>query len=210
VVSVEERAAYYDSAVDRFMAGYLERDSRVVEAVRFAGEALAGCHRLLDVGCGIGWASASVAERVGADVVGVDVSPAMVAMARSMFGGEQAGGGRCWFATADFARRRLNSRYDGAMLLDVYEHFTLSERPRVHAQIRRAVFGPVVVAVPTPAALDVLRARGIALQPVDEDVSAVDLEVFASEAGGRLIECHVVEVDGLDYRHALIEVSGWR
>jgi SAM-dependent methyltransferase len=207
--TVDERAAYYDEAVDRFVRGWLDHDPRMELALEFAVARLAGCRRVLDVGCGIGWSSAAVAERVGADVVGVDLSPAMVAVARRMFGGARQGGGRCLFATVDFARegRFMRAHYDGGMLLDVYEHFALYERPSVHWQIGRLIEGPLVVTVPTPAALEELRRRGVPLQPIDEDVEVVDLERLAREAGGRLVEVREVEADRLGYRQALIEVG---
>lgn len=54
-------------------------------------EQLAGCHRLLDVGCGTGRFAVLAAERLGARVWGIDASAGMLDQARARAGGRAVG-----------------------------------------------------------------------------------------------------------------------
>jgi SAM-dependent methyltransferase len=72
--------ARYDVMVD--WAGRLRRESPFFEQVFAAGQA----RRVLDLGCGTGWHAAHFAS-LGFQVVGVDPSPALLAVARSQHAG---------------------------------------------------------------------------------------------------------------------------
>ncbi|MGN6378662.1 MAG: methyltransferase domain-containing protein [Gaiellales bacterium] len=54
-------------------------------------EQLAGCHRLLDVGCGTGRFAVLASQRLGARVWGIDASPGMLAQARARPGARAVG-----------------------------------------------------------------------------------------------------------------------
>jgi SAM-dependent methyltransferase len=76
--------------------------------------------RVLDVGCGIGRWSRLLAAR-GADVVGVDLSPTMVAQARERAAAAGVAG-RCRFAVTDLARLDLGERFDLVLGVTVLQH----------------------------------------------------------------------------------------
>lgn len=107
--------AYYDGFVDRLVEDYERGNRRVEMALEFAHDALAGCHSILDVGCGVGWTSADLA-RTGKIVVGIDISPALIETAELMFGDF------CTFEVGDFAATPVTT-VDGVLMVDVYEHF---------------------------------------------------------------------------------------
>lgn len=190
-------AAYYDGFRERLIDDYRGGNRRVTAALEFAREACAGADTLLDVGCGIGWTSAEMAD-TGLTVTGVDISPKLIQTASEMFGD------RCQFACGDFATLPLG-RHDAVLMVDVYEHFPRDSRPAVHAQLRRTVGARLVMTVPTPEALQRARDLGIELQPIDEDVTDQDIERLASDLDGRVVVNRLVSIwDDNDYRHVLI------
>ncbi len=76
--------------------------------------------RVLDVGCGIGRWSRLLAAR-GALVLGIDLSPTMIAQARSR-AAEQGVDGRCRFAVADLAHLNLGEQFDVVLGVTVLQH----------------------------------------------------------------------------------------
>jgi magnesium-protoporphyrin O-methyltransferase len=76
--------------------------------------------RVLDVGCGVGRWSRLLAAR-GACVVGVDLSPTMIAQARERAAAEGVAG-RCRFAVADLACLDLGERFDLVLGVTVLQH----------------------------------------------------------------------------------------
>lgn len=75
--------------------------------------------RILDLGCGIGWTSAFLA-RAGHDVVGVDISEAMIEKARQSALCE---GAAVQFVVADMEELSLEQRdFDGVLLFDALHH----------------------------------------------------------------------------------------
>jgi len=188
-------AVYYDTFRDRLLDDYEHGNARVEAALAFARDALAGCDRILDVGCGIGWTTHELAL-AGHEAHGLDLSPVLIETARQMFD--------CPFVAADFTRTTVRP-FDGVLMVDVYEHFPRDSRPRVHRNLRATGASRFALTVPTPEALAYAREHGIPLQPVDEDVTDAHLERLAADLGGELVVNHVVSIwrDG-DYRHALI------
>jgi ubiquinone/menaquinone biosynthesis C-methylase UbiE len=76
--------------------------------------------RVLDVGCGVGRWSRLLAAR-GARVLGVDLSPTMIAQARSRAAREGVAG-RCRFAVEDLSRLDLEERFDLVLGVTVLQH----------------------------------------------------------------------------------------
>ena len=76
--------------------------------------------RVLDAGCGVGRWSRLLASR-GADVVGVDISPTMIAEAtrRAAAAGHAA---RCRFRVEDLATLALGERFDVVLGVTVLQH----------------------------------------------------------------------------------------
>lgn len=73
--------------------------------------------RLLDLGIGPGWTSLMFALR-GYDVLGVDVAPAMIEMARA----KQAGAERLQLLVADYESLALRDEFDIAVFYDALHH----------------------------------------------------------------------------------------
>lgn len=190
-------ASYYDTFHERLIEDYRIGNRRVVEALSFARESLSDSRSILDVGCGIGWSSSEMAA-TGAEVTGLDISPALIDTARSMFE-------HLDFELADFLEWEPRP-YDAVLMIDVYEHFPRESRARVHGQIARTGARKVVLTVPTQASMQYARDNGIALQLVDEDVTEADVGLLAEDVGGRLTVNRLVSIWRTDdYRHVLVE-----
>jgi 2-polyprenyl-3-methyl-5-hydroxy-6-metoxy-1,4-benzoquinol methylase len=89
--------------------------------------------RVLDVGCGVGRWSGWLAAR-GAQVMGVDLSPTMIAEARART--HEAGlAGRCRFAVQDLATLNAGGPYDLVLAVTVLQH--VLDEQRLCAGLRR-------------------------------------------------------------------------
>jgi trans-aconitate 2-methyltransferase len=70
---------------------------------------LTGVKRVIDLGCGTGWLAAELAARLpDAEVIGLDVSPAMIAYARKQWARQK----NCRFVVADARRFRVKEPVD--------------------------------------------------------------------------------------------------
>lgn len=98
-----ELAPYYDLAVRRDTR--LEAECLVALIARFRP----GARRLLDLGCGIGRHAGALAS-AGFRVTGVDLSPAMLTVARERHPA-------CRFVEGDFRSIRLGEAFDVAMIM---------------------------------------------------------------------------------------------
>jgi SAM-dependent methyltransferase len=83
----------------------------------FFVERIAPEERVLDVGCGIGSVARDIAERSGAEVVGIDTSPWSLAVARERFAHE-----RLRYVQADALTYDPDGPVDVAVLSNVLEH----------------------------------------------------------------------------------------
>ncbi len=88
----------------------------VEQIIPLALEHLDGCNRVLDIGTGEGQIARAAAGVLGAEVVGLDPTPAQVALAR-----ERAGGPSYGLATSD-ALPIADASIDGAVVCLVFEH----------------------------------------------------------------------------------------
>jgi glycosyltransferase involved in cell wall biosynthesis len=166
---------------------------------------------VLDIGCGIGWSTSEIASnRPDARVRGVDLSPRLVATARSLFGAEP----RTRFEVCDFIDEEIEGEVDAIVLLDVYEHFPASTRSVVHDRFRALLKddGCLILTVPTPEHQQYIRSEHPAgIQPVDEDVSDADIDKLAHDIGGRVVARRKVSVwQADDYMHALVQRAAGR
>ncbi len=102
--------------------------------------------RVLDAGCGPGRYAVAVAER-GAEVVGIDISKAMLTLARG-HARERAVSDVCRFIQADFRVYDADGDFDVALMMGVLEYFP-DPRPllvRLHDLTREKV----ILSVPPP------------------------------------------------------------
>jgi SAM-dependent methyltransferase len=119
--------AHYEERAERFREG--TRDHDVAQNLDALLEAIPGeaPHRILDFGCGPGRDLAALGAR-GHEAVGLDGTPAFVAMARKLTGAE------VW--QQDFLALQLpEAAFDGVFANASLFHVPVSELPRVLVQL---------------------------------------------------------------------------
>ncbi len=86
--SLEQVKIYYDSHIAGKLEGFVEGNERVERAwLTIDQRAPANPKQILEIGCGIGDICWRMTRRwPGAEVVGLDVSPNSLEMARKLFG----------------------------------------------------------------------------------------------------------------------------
>ena len=105
--------------------------------------------RVLDAGCGAGQMTAELAAR-GADVVAVDISPALIAIARDRLPGALAG--RVTFAAGDMLDAALG-RFDHVVAMDSLIYYTDADIAAALAGLAPRVAGSVAFTVAPRTAL---------------------------------------------------------
>lgn len=139
--------------------------------------ALAPGARLLDVGCGSGWLSEYFA-RLGYDVRGIDISPALVEMARERVAGVPYGVDhetplRCSFEVHDIEVGPLAEKFDAVVCYDALHHF----------EDERAVFRHLSAMLDVGGQLFILEGeRPPALSPSEEELREVMREFGTLES----------------------------
>lgn len=114
--------------------------------------------RLLDAGCGTG-ALAVEAARRGADVVAVDISPTLIALAQER-APRDSGGGRVTFVVGDLVDPALG-RFDHVVAMDSLIHYEGADIARTLASLAPRVSGSLVFTIaPSTPALAAMHALG--------------------------------------------------
>jgi magnesium-protoporphyrin O-methyltransferase len=146
-----------DAPVNRIRATVRAgRDAMRNRLLSWLPQDLAGL-RLLDAGCGTG-ALAIEAARRGADVVAVDLSPTLIALARERAG--DLGPGRVDFLVGDFSDPALG-RFDHVVAMDSLIHYDGVDIARTLASLAPRVDGSLVFTIaPRTPALSVMHALG--------------------------------------------------
>jgi magnesium-protoporphyrin O-methyltransferase len=111
------------------------RDEMRATLLGWLPEDLSG-RRLLDAGCGTG-ALAFEADRRGAEVVAVDLSPTLVALARERLAGT-IGDGRIDFRVGDMSRLELG-RFDHVVAMDSLIHYAVDDGIHMLARLADSV-----------------------------------------------------------------------
>jgi len=118
---------------------------------------LRGC-RLLDAGCGTG-ALAVEAARRGADVVAIDLSPTLIALARERLP-QSLGTGRASFRCGDMLDPALGM-FDQIVAMDSLIHYSLSDMVQMVAKLAAMSRGELhFTYAPRTAALVLMHAAG--------------------------------------------------
>ena len=200
----DEGAQYYDDHVPRKLRDFVFGNLRVNAAWQNVAEHAGAAQRVLEVGCGIGYVSARMRELwPDAEIAAVDLSPTSIEVAHRLFGDLDVR-----FECARLEDLALEADFDLIVLMDVYEHIELAERRAFHGAVARLMTpgGALFLSFPTPEYQAHLRAsEPHKLQPVDEDISAADLEGFAEDCGATLEELSRISVwRRFDYAHAWI------
>jgi magnesium protoporphyrin O-methyltransferase len=102
--------------------------------------------RVLDAGCGSGRYSVAFAER-GAEVVGIDISPAMLALARAR-ADERGVAGRCRFVLADLDADVPGAPFDTVLAVGLLDYY--ADAGAVLARLAGLAARRVVVSFPEP------------------------------------------------------------
>lgn len=146
----EHRAADWDAlygdGAEKLFNRLFRKD--VYDRARIACDELAphNGRLFLDVGCGSGICSVNLARR-GARVVGVDLSEAMLEIARSK-SHEVGVAASCTYVCGDFLDLRLGDRFDGALALGVFDY--AREPNRLLRAMTRVTDGTLVASFPAP------------------------------------------------------------
>jgi SAM-dependent methyltransferase len=101
----------------RFRGDIYERFARSL--AHFQGHRLTSC---LDVGCGSGRYARALAETGLTRVLGVDVSPAMIELARQHNAGAAGDGQRIDFVVSDFETFETEERFDAVLAMGFFDY----------------------------------------------------------------------------------------
>jgi len=112
----------------------------------FFVERIAPGQRVIDLGCGYGAVSLSIAQRSRADVTGMDLSSQSLAQAREAAGGRDLAD-RVRFLLGDITETRAEGRFDVIVLSNVLEHIASREH-RLRTWVRWYEPGRVLIRVP--------------------------------------------------------------
>jgi magnesium-protoporphyrin O-methyltransferase len=114
--------------------------------------------RVLDAGCGPGQLAVEAARR-GAHVLGVDLSPALISLARERHP-HDAGGGRLTFRVGDMLDP-AHGIFDHIVAMDVLIHYSMTDAVGVLSQWAPRVLGSMVFTfAPRTPALALMHAAG--------------------------------------------------
>ncbi len=102
--------------------------------------------RVLDAGCGSGRYSVALAAR-GADVTGIDISPAMLALARARANGEGLAG-RCRFVLGDLEGAVPGAPFDTVLAIGLLDYY--GDPAAVLGRLRALAARRAVVSFPEP------------------------------------------------------------
>lgn len=125
----------------RFRADMFERFQRTFRAL----EPIAG-KRVLDVGCGSGLYAIEAASRGAVEVLGIDVAPAMLDLARKR--AEDNGVvDRCSFVTGAFPDTKPDTAYDATIVMGVMDY--IAEPLHFLQALRECTAGTAVLSFPS-------------------------------------------------------------
>ena len=185
-------AAFYDAFRDTRMQRYRRfGNARLRAANRFVIRGLRRTDRVLEVGCGIGMTTGSLAKRVRrGHVYALDISPRNVELASQLVRRDNV----TWrvvdvLADPGSLAKWVAEPVDRIVLVDVYEHIPTLQREALMAALVTVMddTAEVRLTFPTVEYQEHLRVHDPEeLQPVDEDVTAGDLEQLGAKFGFRL------------------------
>ena len=180
--------AFYGGFHNRLLLDYVSGNPRSEAAIGHALRSIpVAAHRILDLGCGIGWSTREFGRRFReAQVVGIDLSPELVKLAQRLTTEPNV---RYLAQDITESSLTLGEKFDAIVLLDVYEHIPVEERAGVHLALRDVLepHGVVILTCPTPEHQNYLRQHAPeGLQLVDEDVDEQVVAQLAKDVGGGL------------------------
>jgi SAM-dependent methyltransferase len=207
----KDTETFYDKFSQKLINDYVGGNPRMLAALEFMKNEVAKCGaaRVLDIGCGLGWSSHTLASLQSVEsVLAVDLSSELIKEAKKMFGHPKVN-----FQQMDVTNynNSLSGVFDAIIMLDVYEHIPVAARPGFHHALGSLLSdtGFLLLSCPTKDHQKFLREyQPEGLQPVDEDVDILDLESLAGDLQGRIDTYRLLNVwNPRDYLHAVIRRS---
>lgn len=204
-VSKDAIRAFYDQHIVDKVADFVDGNPRVDAAWDTIQQWAPPAPRaILEVGCGFGQISWLLATRwPDAQVAGFDISPRSIELAGKVFQRDNLS-----FAAGQVEALDRTAGYDLIVLVDVYEHIGVADRPGFDASLGRllATGGRLILTFPTPAYQRLLRAsHPDRLQPVDEDIEVSVLQQLATATQTRMLMFNERSIWTVgDYAHAAL------
>lgn len=196
---------YYDERIEGKIRDFTHFNPRIEAAIQTLAEwAPANPKRILEIGCGIGATSWRMARAwPEAEVIGVDVSPTSIEVAKTCFRRSNLS-----YHAGLINQLSLTGKFDLILLMDVYEHIPVEDRPTIHAATRSLLSDEsrIVLTSPTPAMQEYLRLHyPLELQPVDENITLDALERLAVDTATDVLYYRKVGIWRYgDYTHCVL------
>ncbi len=170
---------YYDSLVDHMIQQ--KDNARNQDTLKFLSQWIKPDTKVLDLGCGIGVTTEHI-HQMGADVIGLDLSPKAIAYARAHSGAKY----RC----GSIFFEQFYHKFDCVVLADVLEHVKLDMHQKLFKLLNELTTdsGMLVINMPNPDYTKLLRNKYPSgnmklFQPIDETVEIEPLLIQLKEAG---------------------------
>lgn len=203
--SVTQIKTYYDSHMAGKIQGFVEGNKRVERAWKTIEQwTPKNPQRILEIGCGIGDICWRMTRKwSNSEVVGLDVSPKSIAVAKTLFTFPQL-----YFVEGQLSKNTFSSKFDLIILMDVYEHIALEDRAKLHAALKEVCSdcGRIILSFPTPRKqLNLRQYYPDQIQPIDEDINISTIVDMASDIQTEVLLYQEVDVwhEG-DYAHAVL------
>lgn len=201
--SVEEFYNNFDKKlIDDYVFGNKRLESAIVKFASFISEK---SENILDIGCGLGWSSHEFAKHFdNANIEGIDLSPILLETANKLFHNNNLS-----YKVIDITQNLPDTLYDAVVMIDVYEHIQISDRPKFHEALKAVIKdqGRLILACPSKYHQEYLKKNNPnGLQPIDEDVDSESFNRLAKDIEGELIFLEYQNIwRNLDYVYCVIE-----
>ena len=187
---------YYDSLVEHMIQ---QKDNpRNEDTRKFLSQWIKPEMKVLDLGCGIGVSTEHI-HKMGANVIGLDLSPKAIAYARKHSGAKY----RC----GSIFFEQFYYKFDCVVLADILEHVKLDQHPQLFQLLSELTMdsGMLIINLPHPDYMKQLRKQfpfgNLKLfQPIDEIVEIEPLLVQLKEAGFGEVKYSESALEGQYYK----------
>ena len=121
MIQIDEVIRFFDKCAPDWDADMVKSDEKINRILDNAG--VKEGTKVLDVACGTGVLIPYYLERNVGSVLGVDISPKMIEIARDKFEG-----GKVSFLTGDVEKENLDRDFDAIVVYNAFPHFQDGER----------------------------------------------------------------------------------
>jgi cyclopropane fatty-acyl-phospholipid synthase-like methyltransferase len=181
---------FYNTYTEKLLLDYLKGNKRTEKAIKYVLSNLDYSDKnILDIGCGIGWSSYEIAKHnINAEIKGIDLSNELLKIGEGIFKKNNI-----TFEQKDITKNYLNeneTKYDAIVMIDVYKHIPKDKRKFFHNIINKIITknGKIILTCPTIYHQNYLKENNPdGLQPIDEDVTFKDVQIFDEEISEKII-----------------------